>query len=522
MTAEPAQRAQRALAAAHATHLAGGHGAALELLATAESGPLDETRGAQANLLRAEIAYTERRGRDAPELLLRAARSLGPTDAGAARDAYLDAFVAARFAGRLAHGTGTREVALAVRDAPGTTGTPTASDLLLEGLAAAFLDGFPAGVPVLQRAVRAFRDPSVARSDELRWMSYSAHAAMSLWDEDSYAFLSSRHVELSRQAGLLAALPTALTGSIISYALRGELTVAEQLVHELLVLTDAMEVPMPPYGPLVVAAWRGVEAPVTRARESAVSQVSASGEGAGLAFADYAQAVLCNGLGRYDEALAASVSIDPATEAFVVDGAGRIEAVEAAVRSGALEQAKLAFAQLSHFTSAVGTDWAAGVHARSQALISPDDAAERLYLEAIASLARTRIRPQLARAHLVYGEWLRRQNRRVDARTELRIAYEMLTSMGIEAFAERARHELLATGETVRKRTVETMTELTAQEAHIAQLAMDDHTNSAIAAQLFISPRTVEWHLRKVFIKLGIASRRELRSSLVASATPSR
>ena len=272
-----------------------------------------------------------------------------------------------------------------------------------------------------------------------------------------------------------------------------------------------MEVPTPPYGPLVVAAWRGVEARVARARDSAISQVTASGEGAGLAFADYAQAVLCNGLGRYDEALAAAASIDPATEAFVVDGAGRIEAVEAAARSGALEQASVALAQLSHFTSAVGTDWAAGVRARSQALISPDDAAERLYLEAIESLARTRIRPQLARAHLVYGEWLRRQHRRVDARTELRIAYEMLTSMGIEAFAERARHELLATGETVRKRTVETVTELTAQEAHIAQLAMEDHTNAEIGAQLFISPRTVEWHLRKVFMKLGIGSRRELR-----------
>jgi DNA-binding CsgD family transcriptional regulator len=403
-----------------------------------------------------------------------------------------------------------------VREATAPIDTPTASDVLLEGLATAFLDGFPAGVPVLQHAVRAFRDPSVARSDELRWMSYAAHVAMSLWDEESYAVLSSRHVELSRHAGLLAALPTALTGGIISNALSGDLIVAEQLIRELLVLTDAMEVPMPPYGPLVVAAWRGVEAPVARARDSAISQVTASGEGAGLAFADYAQALLCNGLGRYDEALAAAASIDPATEAFVVDGAGRIEAVEAAVRSGALDEAKVAFAQLSHFTSTVGTDWAAGVRARSQALISPDDTAEPLYLEAIECLARTRIRPQLARAHLVYGEWLRRQHRRVDARTELRTAYEMLTSMGIEAFSERARHELLATGETVRRRTVETVTDLTAQEAHIAQLAMEDHTNAEIGAQLFISPRTVEWHLRKVFTKLGIGSRRELRESLLS------
>ena len=234
-----------------------------------------------------------------------------------------------------------------------------------------------------------------------------------------------------------------------------------------------------------------------------------------MAFADYARAVLYNGLGRYQEALVAATSMDAFdTEGFDIYTAGLLELIEAAVRSGATEQATDAFERLSETTRATGTDWGAGIEARSRALLSSDEAAEDLYREAIERLARTRIRPQLARTHLLYGEWLRRQNRRVDARDQLRSAYEMLSAMGVEAFAERARHELLATGETVRKRAVETRTELTAQEAHIARLAVEGYTNPEIGAQLFISARTVEWHLRKVFTKLGIKSRRELRGAL--------
>lgn len=246
-----------------------------------------------------------------------------------------------------------------------------------------------------------------------------------------------------------------------------------------------------------------------------VQEVTARGEGAGLAFADYARAVLCNGLGRYHEALAAATSIDAfETEGFVIYPACLVELIEAAVRSGAPGRAAEAFERLSEATRATGTDWGAGIEARSHALLSGDETAEDLYRTAIERLARTRIRPQLARSHLVYGEWLRRQNRRVDARHELRIAYEMLTTMGVEAFAERARRELLTTGETVRKRTVDTATDLTAQELQIARLAVEGHTNPEIGAQLFISARTVEWHLRKVFTKLGIGSRRELREVL--------
>lgn len=514
-TVEPALRARRTLNAAHAKHLAGAHGAAIDLLAAAESGPLDEGQRAQADLLRAQIAYMERRGNDAPPLLVRAARRLEPLDPRAARDTYLDAILAAHFAGRLAHGTTLRDVARTALRAPRTEGPPTAGDLLLEGLATALTDGYVAAVPLLRRAVAAFRGPDVSLTEQLRWLWPAAHVAMSLWDDESYEFLAGRHIHIGRESGLLAVLPTALTTRIVSHAFCGELVAAEPLVTELRVLTDVLQVPMPPYGPLFLSGWRGREVAEADVRNAAVADVTQRGEGAALAFADYGQALLANGLGHYDDALAAATSLDTfETEGFVIYTAGLVELVEAAVRCGNAEQASDACARLSEATLAAGTDWGGGVRARSQALLSSGDDAEDLYREAIERLARTRIRPQLARAHMVYGEWLRRRNRRVEARHQLRAAYEMLDSMGIEAFAERARRELLATGETVRKRTTETLTDLTPQEAHIARLAVEGHTNPEIAAQLFLSARTVEWHLRKVFTKLGITSRRELRDAV--------
>jgi DNA-binding CsgD family transcriptional regulator len=272
---------------------------------------------------------------------------------------------------------------------------------------------------------------------------------------------------------------------------------------------------MPAYGPVLLAAWRGREAVASAVIAASVPEASARGEGAVLAFADYARAVLYNGLGRYDEALRAASATDAfGVEGFVIYTQGLIELVEAAARAGAPERARDALGRLSDMAIATGTDWGAGIRARSAALLSVDGKAEPLYREAIERLGRSRIRPQLARAHLLYGEWLRRQNRRVDARTQLRIAYQMLSAMGVESFAERARRELLATGETVRKRSAKTAIELTAQEAHIARLAVAGHTNPEIGAQLFISARTVEWHLRKVFTKLDVGSRRELRGAL--------
>ena len=515
LSQEQPSKARRCLAAAQLKHLAGAHSEALEILTTAELEQLDDPQRARADLLRAEIAFTERRGSEAPGLLLRAAARLELLDIRAARDTYLDALVAAHFAGRLAHGTDLCEAAEIARRAPRPDAPPMASDLLLDGLATALTDGYTAGAPVLQEAVRAFRGPSVTVSERLRWLWPAAHIAMALWDDESYELLSARHIELGRASGMLAVLPTALTTRIVASAFAGEFIVADRLITEMRVLTDAMDVAMPSYGPLFLSGWRGNETALAEVSRAAMEENTSRGEGAGLAFADYAQAVLYNGLGRYDEALAAATSIDAfATEGFVIYTAGLVELIEAAVRSGAPHRATAALERLSEATSATGTDWGAGVRARSQALLSAEDAAEGHYRDAIERLALTRIRPQLARAHLVYGEWLRRQKRRVEARHQLRVAYEMLSAIGVEAFAERARRELLATGETVRRRNVETLTELTAQEAHIAQLAVAGHTNPEIGTQLFISARTVEWHLRKVFVKLGVASRRDLRPAL--------
>jgi DNA-binding CsgD family transcriptional regulator len=515
LSLEQTSKARRCLEAAQLKHLAGAHSEALGMLANAENGPLDDLQRVRADLLRAEIAFTERRGSDAPELLLRAARRLELLDARAARDTYLDALVAAHFAGRLAHGTDLRVAAEVASRAPPPDSPPTASDLLLDGLATALSDGYTAGAPVLQQAVRAFRGPSVTVSEQLRWLWPAAHVAMALWDDESYEVLSARHIELGRQSGLLAVLPTALTTRVVASAFAGEFVVADRLITEMRVLTDAMDVPMPSYGPLFLSGWRGNEATLAELSRTAMEENTARGEGAGLAFADYAHAVLYNGLGRYDEALAAATSIDAfEAEGFVIYTAGLVELIEAAARSGAPDRATGALQRLSDATAATGTDWGAGVRARSHALLSTKEAAEPQYRDAIERLARTRIRPQLARAHLVYGEWLRRQNRRVEARHQLRVAHEMLTGIGVTAFAERARRELIATGETVRRRNVETLTELTAQEAHIAELAVAGHTNLEIGARLFISTRTVEWHLRKVFTKLGVASRRDLRPAL--------
>jgi DNA-binding CsgD family transcriptional regulator len=515
LTLDPKSRARRALVAAESKHLAGAPDAALSVLAAAEAGPLDELQRARADLLRAEIAYTQRRGNDAPQLLLRAANRLEPLDVRAARDTYLDAMIAAHFAGRCASGGGLREAAEAARRAPRPAQPPTASDLLLDGVATALIGGYSAGAPLLIQAVNAFRGPRASLQEELRWLWPAAHVAMSLWDDASYAALANRHMQLGRQAGSLAVLPTALTTCIIAHTFAGELATAEQLIAELRTLTDAMGIAMPTYGPVLLAAWRGREGVASAVIASTLPEVTARGEGGALAFADYARAVLYNGVGRYAEALSAATATDALdVEGFVIYTQGLVELIEAAARAGAPERASDALRRLSEMTTATGTDWGAGIRARSEALLSADDKAEPLYQEAVDRLGRSRIRPQLARAHLLYGEWLRRQNRRVDARTQLRIAYQMLTEMGVESFAERARRELLATGETVSKRSVKTAIELTAQETQIARLAVAGHTNLEIGAQLFLSARTVEWHLRKVFTKLDVASRRELRGAL--------
>ncbi len=514
LTLDPESRARRALAAAQAMYLAGAPDAARGLLSTAEAGPLGKLERAQVDMIRAQIAYSTNRGSDAPALLLRAARRLEPLDLRMARDTYLDAMLAAHFAGRLAPGS-LREAAEAARRVPPAAEPSMASELLLDGLAIAYIDGYSAGVPALEQAVTGFRSAAATLDEQLRWLWPAAHVAMALWDDESYDVLSARHIEIGRNAGVLAVLPTALTTRIVASAFFGQLTAAEELIGEMRALTDAMGIPTPAYGPLFVAAWQGREAAASAVIDAAVREFTMSGEGAVLAFADYARAVLYNGLGRYQDALTAAAATDSFQgEGVTIYTQGLLELIEAAARDGALGRAADALRRLEEMTHASGTDWGAGVRARSQALLSGDGAAEPLYREAIERLGRTRVRPQLARAHLVYGEWLRRENRRVDARRELRHSFDMFTDMGMVAFSERARRELAAAGEKVPRQAADRPHDLTSQETQIARLARSGLSNPEIAAQLFLSARTVEYHLRKVFTKLDISSRRQLAEAL--------
>ena len=516
LTPDPAQRAERALAAAQAKIQAGALDAVPKLLGVAKAGPPDELRHARVELLQARLAFVSDRGRDAPPLLLKAARRLERIDIDLARAAYLDTMNAAMFAGRLsALGGGTLEVSRAAHAAPRPSGPLRAPDLLLDGLAASRTEGYAAGLPILRRALSAFgRDMSA--EDELRWLWPACIAAMQLWDDAQWDVLSQRHVSLAHDAGALSELPVALSARAYLELLAGDLTAAAILIEEVRAATEATGSNFAPSGALGLAAWSGRKNEAAVLIEATLAEVRLRGEGIGMAVTEWANAVLCNGLGRYDEALAAAEQGSQYRDELGLATWSLVELIEAAARTGQTERATAALRRLAESTGAAGTDWALGIEMRSRALLSGGEFADRLYREAIQRLGRTRVRAELARAHLLYGEWLRRQNRRVDAREQLRCGYQMLTAMGIEGFAARARRELLATGETVRKRTVETAGELTAQEAEIARLAADGQTNPEIGAKLFLSPRTVEWHLRKVFTKLAIRSRKELREALPA------
>ncbi|TDW24350.1 helix-turn-helix transcriptional regulator [Kribbella kalugense] len=512
LTPDPAQRADRALAAAQAKVQAGAFDDARQLLGMAEAAPLDELQRARVDLLRAQLAFAANRGNDAPPLLLRAAKRLEPIDADLARETYLDALNAALFAGRLASpGGGPQEAAAAARTAPRPSHPPRASDLLLDGLAANFSEGYAAGSPLLRRALGAF-DRERSEEGELRWLWLACTAAIHLWDDARWDTLSGRYVHLARDAGALSELPLALSQRVGALLFAGELAAAASLVEEVQVVTEATGSRLAPYGALGLAALRGREAELSKLATATKDEVVRRGEGIGIGLCDWATAVLHNGLGHYQNAMqAAEMASAYLANASPSVNWGLAELVEAAARGGMPERAADAVRRLSESTSASGSDWALGVEARSRALLSEGDTADRLYREAIERLGRTRMRADLARAHLVYGEWLRRENHRSHAREQLRVAYKRFTDMGMEGFADRARRGLLATGEIVRKRAVDTLTDLTAQEAQIAKLARAGRTNQEIGGQLFISPRTVEWHLGNVFAKLGITSRRDLR-----------
>jgi DNA-binding CsgD family transcriptional regulator len=509
LTVDPARRAERALEAAQASLEAGAFDAARATLGAVEGGGLDEGMHARAHVLSARIAAASSFG-SAAAALMKAAGEVEPRDLGLARETYLDAWGAALAAGELAT-TGTlRDVSRAARSAPPPAHEPSSSDLVLDGLALLVTDGLAAAAPTLRRAVHAVRDDDAV----LRWGAVAATAAAALWDMDGFDTVISRQLELARQAGALAILATALQGAGIVVTWRGDFGKATALTAEAGAVCGATGVQISAYGGMLLAAFRGRETEASNLLEATVRNATAAGEGLGIQYASWATAVLFNGLGRYEEALgAAHRASDDTPELFVSDWA-LVELVEACARTGNDGLAAEAAARLADATGPSGSDWALGVAARARALTSEGEAAEASYLEAIARLRSTPLRPEVARAHLLYGEWLRREGRRVDAREHLRPAHDMFVAIGMEGFAERARRELLATGESVRRRGPDMRDELTPQEEQIARLARDGLSNPDIAAQLFLSRRTVEWHLHNAFLKLGISSRKGLRDAL--------
>src|SRR4051812_31528825 len=512
LTPEPSRRAARALAAAQAKHQAGVFGSALRLVNIAESGPLNELERAHVDLLRGQIAFSLGRGSDAPPLLLKAAKRLEPLDQRLARDTYLEALTAVFFPGIVASDERVLETARAARAAPPSSQPSRASDLLLDGLALLITEGYAAGTPTLRTAVNAFRDDDISRDEGRRWLSLASRVAAFLWDDETWDVLSARFVQLARDAGALSGLPLALAIRSASQLFAGEFAMASSLLEEVAAVNDVTGASLASSVGLAHVAFHGREAEAAQRIEATTREFVRLGEGeGGLTFVHWVTAVLHNGLGRYEGALAAARQAAEDTHASWWRNWGSVELIEAAARSGEAELAVDALAQLSETTGASGTDWALGVEARSRALLTEGDAAEPLYREAIQRLERTRVRVELARAHLVYGEWLRRERRRLDAREQLRTAHELFTEFRMEAFAERARVGLEATGEHARKLTVETRDDLTPQEAQISRLAAGGATNQEIAAQLFISPSTVDYHLRKAFRKLGVKSRHQLK-----------
>jgi DNA-binding CsgD family transcriptional regulator len=509
LTPEPSERARRALAAAQAKFDAAASDDALELLATAELGQLDELQRARLERLRAEIAFARTRGGDTPSLLLDAARRLEPLDAAMARETHLEAMAAAMFAGRFRDTPSVRDTAEAARAAPAGPDPPRAIDLLLDGLATRFSEGYTAGLPPLRRALAAFRQVDGSSVGDVRWLWLACRLAQDVWDDDLWDLLSTRGLDVARETGALGLLPIAATYRASLHIHAGEFAAASSLITEADGITQATGIAPLKYGSLMLAAWRGDERDAAKLIEAGRLEATARGEGMALGVLEWATALLCNGCGRYGEALAA------AQRGCEHDDVGLFawslaELVESGARSDATDAAAAALERLSERTRACGTEWALGIEASCRALLSHGWDAEASYREAVDRLERTRGVIHLARARLQYGEWLRRENRRLDAREQLRTAHEVFSRIGAEGFAERARHELVATGETVRKRDDDARDGLTPQEAHIARLARDGLSNPEIGAQLFISPRTVQYHLRKVFQKLEITSRSQL------------
>jgi DNA-binding CsgD family transcriptional regulator len=516
LTLDPALRADRALAAAQAKYQAGAFDATLGLLATVAAGPPDQLRRARADLLRAQIALASGRGGDAPPLLLKAARQFEPLDERLARETYLEALTSTLFEGRRSNGGDALEVARAARAGPSAPQPARPPDLLLDGLSLLVTEGYPGGVPMIKQAMSAFRGTDLSTEEGLRWLWPAAHTAVQVWDFESWDVLTARLVALARDAGALTVLPIALASRAGVRLFAGEMAELASLVAQAASVTEVIGSSFAPDGALTLAALRGREADTSALVEAATIDAQDSSGAGGLSYVQWVTAVLYNGLGRYEQALATAQQAGQGSPTQRFSIWGLVELIEAAARSGAPRQAADALQRLSETTRASGTDWALGTEARSRALVSDGEAAERLYREAIERFDRARLRLDLARARLLYGEWLRRQRRRRDAFDQLASAYEFFDSIGAAAFAERARTELRASGGQARERAVDTRNPLTAQEGLVARLASEGATNLEIAAQLFISRATVAYHLRKVFIKLDVSSRNQLARALPA------
>jgi DNA-binding CsgD family transcriptional regulator len=512
LSLDPEQQARRTISAASAHLEAGAFETTSALLAAVEAGTVDELHRAQVEILRGEVASVWGHMGDAAALYLSGARRLEGIDARLARSAYLSALVAAEVVGDLARGATALDVAQAARLAPVRPGPPHLQDLLLGGQALAHIEGPAAAAPLWREALEAVG--AVRLSPRGVWLlGYLQGAAALLWDYDAHHALGSRFLDAAREMGGLRMLPWALDAFALVHVWGGDLAAATVLVGEMQSVIDAIGFTNAPWSPIALAAWRGHEAEAKSAIAAGVEQALPGGQGGTIQMFRSSEATLCNGLGRYEDAL---VAAERATSwrPHIATNLTLIETVEAGARARRPEVAAEAVERLSESTQASGTDWALGVEARCRALLSTGNGAEGLYLEAIERLDGSAVRPEAARAHLLFGEWLRRDNRRVEARGHLRTAYDQLSALGMDGFAERASRELSATGETVRKRSADTMLDLTPQEAQIAKLAADGRSNPEIGAQLFLSARTVEWHLRKVFTKMDVTSRKQLRESL--------
>jgi DNA-binding CsgD family transcriptional regulator len=515
LTYDAAERADRTLAAARAKRDAGALDAALRLLPAVESEPPSELRSASAEHLRGQIAFDQRRGADAARLLLNAARRFEPLDPRLARDTYMEALAAAIWEGGLEGDANMAAAAEAARKAPPAAEAPRGVDLVLDALAVRLTEGYVVAAPLLVGALASVsRHTDGANGpDRGLWAAGNRAAgiiANEVWDYDAGRMLAERQVRVAREAGALVQLQFALNFLANRLVLEGQLDAAAALVDEDRHLSSMTGVPPIGYSSLLLAAFRGDESRASRLIATIAEAGAADGQRRIVTLADHTAAVLANGLGDHARAF------ESAGRVFQRDVLGyqtlaAPELAEAASRCGETDALVEIGAWLSARAGATPTDWALGMDARVRALASEGSVAEAGYLESIERLSKTSLRVELARAHLLYGEWLRREGRRGAAREPLRIAYDGLTSMGVAAFADRARRELLATGEKVRKRAEPSPGSLTAQERHIARLVRQGLSNPEIGTRLFLSPRTIEWHLRNIFGKVGVSSRRQLR-----------